>query len=139
MADQVLISEDDDQPVIWMSFCPDLGIYHCHREADGEEPVDSKFTRVELIDMVEALMKAGKASEAKQLADLCAWARLFAHKVVVFYVSGSFKIFSPVPPDEGEREESEDMKKFFAEWQRQHPTSESIPTVVAYKKPASGG
>ena len=139
MVDQVLSPEDDEQPMIWLSFCPDLGIYHCHREVDGEEPADSKFVRDELVDMVEALMKAGKAAEAVQLADMCAWARLFAHKVVVFYLSGSFKIFNPVPPDVEEREEREDMKQFFAEWNRQHPTSDSIPTAVAYKKPASGG
>jgi hypothetical protein len=133
MVEQVLSSDDDDQPVIWMSFCPDLGIYHCHREVEGEDPADSKFTREELVDMVEALMRSGKAAEAQQLALMCAWARLFAHKIVVFYVSGSFKIFNPVPPDDVEQAESEEMKKFFAEWQRQHPTNDSIPTVVAYK------
>lgn len=139
MVEQVQASEDSDQPVIWMSFCSDLGIYHCHREVEGEEPDDSKFTREELVDMVEALMRAGKSAEAQQLALICAWARLFAHKIVVFYVSGAFKIFNPVPPDVEEQAESEEMKQFFADWKRQHPMSDSIPTVVAYasKKPAS--
>jgi hypothetical protein len=116
-----------------MSFCPDLGLYHYHREIDGEDPADSKLTRDELTDIVEALMKAGKAAEAQQLAFTSAWARLFAHKVVVFYVSGTFRVFNPTPPDALEQEESEDMKKFFSEWQKAHPTGDSIPTVVSYK------
>jgi hypothetical protein len=138
---QLVVQEDDDQPVFWMSFCPELGIYHHHREVDGEDPADAKFTREELVDMVEALMRASKAAEARQLADLCAWARLFAHKIVVFYVSGTFKIFNPIPSDDEEKAESEDMKQFFAEWKQQHPTSDTVPTVAAYKsvKPVFGG
>ena len=83
----------------------------------------------------------GNLQQAQQLALMCAWARLFAHKVVVFYVSGSFKIFNPIPPDAEEQAESEDMREFFATWQKEHPTSDSIPTVVAYKskKPVLGG
>lgn len=93
--------DDEGRPVIWMSFCPDLGIYHCHREVDGEEPSDVKLTREELLDVVEGLMGAAagggaaQVAQAKQLADLCAWARLFSHKVVCFYASGVFKISTP--------------------------------------------
>lgn len=138
MVEQILSPVDgDDQPIIWMSFCPDLGLYHYHREADGEEPADSKLTREDLVDIVEGLMRAGKAAEAHQLAFTSAWARLFAHKVVVFYASGTFRVFNPVPPDVAEQEESADMKQFFAEWQREHPTNDSIPTVVGYKSKRS--
>jgi len=125
--------DEEGVPTIWISFCNELGIYHCHREAEGEESSDEKFTRNELLDIVEGLMKAGQLATAQQLAGMCAWARLFAHKNVVFYTSGSFKIFNPVPPQPEEQEDTEEMKKFLAEWNAKHPTSDTIPTVVAYR------
>jgi hypothetical protein len=134
MSDVPVPIDDEGRPVIWMSFCPDLGIYHCHREEEGEEPSDTKLTREEVLDIVEGLMKVSQVSQAKQLAELCAWARLFAHNIVCFYGSGTFKIFKPVPPGSSEVEESEDMKKFFAEWNRAHPTKESVPVVVPFKQ-----
>lgn len=126
--------EEEGEPTIWISFCNDLGIYHCHREAEGEESSDEKFTREELLDLVEGLMKSGQMSTAQQLAGMCAWARLFSHKIVVFYTSGLFRIFNPVAPPPEEQEDTEEMKKFLSKWMAEHPTSDSIPTVVAYKK-----
>jgi len=126
--------EEEGEPTIWISFCNDLGIYHCHREAEGEEASDQKFTRDELLDLVEGLMKSGQMGTAQHLAGMCAWARLFAHKIVVFYTSGLFRIFNPVAPPPEEQEDTEEMKKFLVKWTAEHPTSDSIPTVVAYKK-----
>lgn len=125
--------DEEGVPTIWISFCNELGIYDCHREAEGEKSSDEKFTRDDLLDIVEGLMKAGQLATAQQLAGMCAWARLFAHKIVVFYTSGSFKIFNPVPPPPEEQEDTEEMKKFLAEWNAKHPTSDTIPTVVAYR------
>jgi hypothetical protein len=121
--------DDDGKPTIWLSFCPDLGLYHLHREVDGEDPSDSKFTRAELVDMVEGLMRATQIEQATQLATFCAWARLFAHKVVMFTTTGTFRVYNPTPQDESEHEESEDMKKFFAEWRESHPNDADLPTV----------
>ena len=126
------------EPTIWISFCNELGIYHCHREAEGEESSDEKFTRDELLDIVEALMKSGQLATAQQLAGMCAWARLFAHKIVVFYTSGRFRIFNPAPPPPEEQKDTTEMKKFLAEWNEKHPTSDSVPTVVSYKKSSEG-
>jgi hypothetical protein len=125
--------ETEGTPTIWISFCNDLGIYHCHREAEGEESSDQKFTRDELLDIVEGLMKSGEMAAAQQLAGMCAWARLFAHKVVVFYTSGEFRIFNPVMPPPEEQEDTEEMKKFLDKWNAEHPTNDSIQTVVSYK------
>ena len=132
--DDQVSTESDGKPTLWVSFCPDLGLYHVHREVDDEDPSDNKFTRDELLDLVDGMLKSGQVVEAQQLAHLCAWARLFSHKVVIFYTSGSFRVFNPVtlPPEEAE--ESEDMKQFFAKWKEEHPTSDSIPTVVGYGK-----
>ena len=127
-------TDEEGEPTIWISFCNDLGIYHCHREAEGEEASDEKFTRDELLDLVEGLMKAGQLATAQQLAGMCAWARLFAHKIVVFYTSGTFRIFNPVHPPPEEQEDTLEMKKFLVKWNAEHPTSDTIPTVVAYKK-----
>jgi hypothetical protein len=125
--------DDEWVPTIWISFCNELGIYHCHREAEGEESSDEKFTRNELLDIVEGLMKSGQLATAQQLAGMCAWARLFAHKIVVFYTSGRFRIFNPESPPPEEQEDTEKMKKFQEEWNAKHPTSDTIPTVVAYR------
>ena len=122
------IQEDDGKPTIWVSFCPDLGIYHIHREVDGEDPSDNKFTREDLADILNGMIKSAQVVEAQQLATLCAWGRLFGHKVVVFYTT---------PPDEVEKEESADMRQFFEEWKKAHPTDESVPTVVAYARPGN--
>jgi hypothetical protein len=129
--------DEEGVPTIWISFCNELGIYHCHREAEGEESSDEKFTRNELLDIVEGLMKSGQLATAQQLAGMCAWARLFAHKIVVFYTSGSFKIFNPTPPPPEEQEDTAEMKKFLAEWNAKHPTSDTIPTVVGYRSTSS--
>lgn len=129
-------TEDMGAPVVWVSFCPDLGLYHCHREVDGEDPADEKLTRDELEAMVEGMMKAGQIGQIQQLVELCAWARLFSHRVVVFYTSGSFRICKPLPPEAPEKEDNEFMKDFFAQWEKDHPTEESIPTVVPFKKKA---
>lgn len=128
------VQDDDGLPVIWASFCPDLGLYYIHREAEGEDPRDSKFTRSDLVDIIEGMIKTAQVADAQQLATLCAWARLFTHKVVVFYTSGTFRVFNPTPPDELEAEESADMKSFFDEWKKAHPTTDSIPTVVSHSK-----
>ena len=129
---QTSVIEDVGQPVTGVSFCPDLGIYHMHHEASGnDDPKDIKLTRSELHDLVDGLLKSGKALQAQQLAVMCAWARLFAHKVVVFYDTGVFRIFNPVPPDEKEAEESADMKQFFAAWEKEHPGGKGIPTVAS--------
>ena len=55
-----LFGISDDKPVIWVSFCPDLGIYHLHREVDNEDPSDEKLTRDELEIMVDGMVKAGQ-------------------------------------------------------------------------------
>ena len=129
-ADAVL----EGKPTMWVSFCPDLGLYHLHREVDGEDPSDVKFTRVELVDMVEGLMRSAQALEAQQLAMYCAWARLFAHKVVMFTTAGEFRIYNPAPPlDESENEESADMKKFFADWRAAHPDDSALPVVPEHR------
>lgn len=125
---------DEGEPTIWISFCPELGLYHCHRESEGEESSDQKFTRDDLLDLVEGLMKAGELPTAEQMAGMCAWARLFAHKIVVFYTSGIFRIFNPVVPPPEEQVDTEEMKKFLAQWNAEHPTNDTIPTVVAYRK-----
>jgi len=123
----------EDVPVVWISFCPDLGIYHYHREAEGEETIDQKFTREELLTLVEGLMKAGEVEQIQQIIQPCAWARLFAHKVVVFYLSGTFRIFNPIPPETPEQEDSAAMKEFFEEWRRANPTDANIPVVAPFK------
>lgn len=135
--DDQVSTESDGKPTLWVSFCPDLGLYHVHREVDDEDPSDNKFTRDELLDLVDGMLKSGQVVEAPQLATLCAWARLFAHKEVIFYTSGSFRVFNPVAPPPEEAEESEDMRQFFAKWKEEHPTTDSIPTVVGYGKKRS--
>jgi hypothetical protein len=129
------LAEDDvGKPTIWVSFCPDLGLYHVHREVEGEDPTDSKFTRADLRDIVDGMIESAQVVEAQQLATLCAWGRLFGHKVVVFYTSGIFRVFNPEPPDDLEEEESEDMRAFHVEWKKAHPTDDSVPTVEAYAR-----
>lgn len=127
--------DQNDKPVIWVSFCPDLGLYHLHREGEGEEEIsDNKLTRDELEILVEGLVKAGQVAEIQQITELCAWARLFAHKIFVLYTSGSFRVFNPIPPEEPEREDSEFMKKFFEDWMRANPDEAKIPTVMPFRK-----
>lgn len=121
--------ESEGKPVMWVSFCPDLGIYHLRREVEGEDPSDTKFSRVELVDMVEGMMRTAQVQQADQLAKLCAFGRLFAHKVVEFTTTGVFRVYRPVPPDEGECEESAEMKTFFDEWRASHPDDSSLPTA----------
>jgi hypothetical protein len=121
------------QPVVWISFCPDLGLYHYHNETDpSEDPLDTKFTREQLVDVVAGLMQSQRVKDAQDLVVMCAWGRLFAHKIVVFYTSGLFRVFNPVPSPDFEKEESADMKEFFDEWKRKFPTHESVPVVEAY-------
>jgi hypothetical protein len=123
-----------DMPVIWVSFCPDLGLYHLHREVDNEEPSDEKLTRDELEALVDGMVKAGQVQQIQQLIELCAWARLFAHKFFVLYTSGSFRVFNPTPPEKPEQEDSEFMKEFFASWKKDHPDESQLPTVVPFRK-----
>ena len=119
-------------PVIWISFCPDLGIYHMHRE-EGDEVADQKFTREELEIMVDGMVKAGEVVAIQQLVELCAWARLFAHKWYVLYVAGNFRIFNAVPPEKVEQEDGEFMKQFFADWKKDHPEGTQLPTVAPFR------
>lgn len=116
---------------------PNLGIYHVHQEDGEADPLDVKLTRDELHDFVDGLLKAGKAEQANQFAVMCAWARLFGHKVVVFYDTAAFRIFNPVPPEQPELEESAEMRTFFAEWEKAHPGGEKVPTVVSYRNTKS--
>ena len=127
-------SEDVGSPTVWVSFCPDLGLYHLHREVDNEDPEDVKLTREELVSLVDGLIKVGNIAQAQEIATTCAWARLFAHKVVLFYTSGIFRIFSPKQPDENEKEEREDMKKFHEQWSADHPEGVELPVVEPYRK-----
>jgi hypothetical protein len=130
---QLKSEEDPGRPVVWVSFCPDLGIYHYHNETEEDgDPLDLKFTRDELIDVVAGMMQSKQVTESQQLTVMCAWARLFAHKVVVFYQSGLFRVHNPEAQPPEEKEESDDMKEFFAKWQTEHASPTSIPTVAAY-------
>ena len=133
---QPVASDDSDLPSVWISFCPDLGIYHYHREVDGEDVMDQKFTREELLLLVEGMMKVGQVEQIQELVQVCAWARLFAHKIVVFYLSGAFRIFNPIPPETPEQEDSQAMKAFFDEWKKSHPTDDTIPVVAPFKSQA---
>lgn len=127
------VDEQAGQPVVWISFCPDLGLYHYHNESDpNEDPLDTKFTREQLEDVVAGLMQSQRVKDAQDLAVMCAWGRLFAHKIVVFYTSGLFRVFNPRPVPDFERDESVEMKNFFDEWKRKYPTTESVPVVAAY-------
>ena len=139
MEENVPVSEDIGKPVVGVSFCPDLGIYHLHQDVGDDDPEDVKLTRVELHDLVDGLLKSGKVDTAQQLAVQCAWARLFGHRIVVFYDTGMFRIFNPVPPDEHEAEESEDMKAFFAAWEKEHPDGRGVPVMEPYRKTTLGG
>ena len=136
MADSTapVAQDPNDVPVIWVSFCPDLGIYHLHSEVGDGDPTDDKITRDELEIMVEGLVKAGQVQQIQQLVEMCAWARLFAHKVFVFYTSGYFRVFNPIPPEEAEVVDNEFMKEFFATWQKEHPEGSNIPTVMPFRK-----
>ena len=127
-------TEDVGKPTMWVSFCPDFGLYHVHREADSEDPEDVKLTREELEALIDGLIKIGKIAQAQEFATISAWARLFAHKVVLFYTSGTFRIFAPKQPDEAEKAEREDMKQFFAEWQAGHPEGTDLPIVEPYRR-----
>jgi hypothetical protein len=127
-------SEDVGQPTVWASFCPDLGLYHLHRETDGEDPEDVKLTREELERLVDGLIKVGSLTQAQEIATTCAWARLFGHRIVLFYTSGIFRIFSPKQPDAEEKEEREDMRKFHEQWSAEHPEGVELPTVEPYRK-----
>jgi hypothetical protein len=125
--------DDVGQPVVWISFCPELGLYHYHNESDpNEDPLDTKFTREGLLDVVTGLMQSQRVKDAQDLAFMCAWGRLFAHKIVVFYTSGMFRVFNPLPIPDSEKEESADMREFLADWKRKYPTSESVPVVADY-------
>jgi len=127
--------DPNDKPVIWISFCPDLGIYHLHREGEGEDEIsDEKLTRDELESLVDGLVKSGQVAQIQQIVDLCAWARLFAHKIFVLYTSGTFCVFNPTPPEKTEQEDSEFMREFFAQWQKDHPEASKIPTVIPFRK-----
>jgi hypothetical protein len=129
--------EQVGQPVVWISFCPDLGLYHYHNETDpNEDPLETKFTRDELLDVVTGLMQSQKVKDAQDLAFMCAWGRLFAHKIIVFYTSGLFRVFNPRPAPDFEKNESADMQEFFAEWKRKYPTAESVPVVAEYPSAA---
>jgi len=133
MADDITV-DPNDKPVIWVSFCPDLGIYHLHREVDDEDPSDEKLTRDELEIMVDGMVKAGQVQAIQQLVELCAWARLFAHKVFVLYTSGTFRLFNPIPPDAPEVEDRVFMKEFFETWKKDHPDESQIPVVMPFRK-----
>lgn len=126
------VIEDDGPAIFWVSFCGDLGIYHLHREVDGEEPQDTKLTRDELQSLVEGMIASGKATEAVQITTMCGWARLFGHKVVVFHATGAFKIYNPVPPPDYEVEDNADMKAYQEIWKKEHLMSDSVPVVAAY-------
>jgi hypothetical protein len=127
-------SEDIGQPTLWVSHCPDYGLYHIHREVEGDDPDDVKLTREELAALVDGLIKVGKIAQAQEMALTCAWARLFAHKVVLFYTSGTFRIFDPPRPTDDEKEEREEMKGFQAQWQAEHPEGTILPVVEPYRK-----
>jgi hypothetical protein len=125
-------ANDDGPPIFWVSFCSDLGLYHLHREAEDQEPQDSKLTRDELHCLVEGMMGSGQAVEAQQLTTMCGWARLFAHKIVVFHVSGTFKIYNSAPPPAYEVEDTEDMKAYQEIWKKERLMSGEAPVVAAY-------
>jgi hypothetical protein len=127
---------EERRPVIWTMFCPELGIYYYRNEQDlSIDPVVMKFTHDELLIHVEGLFQAGKQELAKELVIICAWARSFAHMMVVFFTDGTFQTHRPPPlPDEVYQDIAE-MKAYVEDWKRKNPDLTKVEVAPAFGKP----
>lgn len=143
MTDKPVIDSKNDgfgKPMIWLSYCPDLGIYHVHAESsDTEEPSDSKYDREEMVSAVEALQRAGEAQQAELMARLAADARLYPHKVIVFFDTGRSRICNPWPPHEEEIEERREHCEAQVKWQAEHPDGAGLVVAPTYPSLAKQG
>jgi hypothetical protein len=137
MVDETQTSEGETKrPVIWTMFCPDLGIYYYRNEQDTSmDPVVLKFTHDELLVHVEGLFEVGKPELAKELVVICAWARSFAHLMVVFFTDGTFQAHKPPPLPDSVYEDVAGMREFVEEWLRKNPDMSKVPVAPAFGKP----
>jgi hypothetical protein len=112
------VDVDYGAPMIWLSYCYELGLYHLHAEAPDskDDPNDAKYDREEMISAIEALTRAGESAQAELLARLAAVARQYGHHVVVYYSTGKVRICRPLPPHEEERAEREARREEVAKW-----------------------
>jgi hypothetical protein len=124
------------RPVVWTSFCPELGMYYYRNEQDmSVDPIVWKFTHDELLAHVEGLFQAGKSELSKELVVVCAWARSFAHLVVVLYTDGTFEARKPPPLPAEVVEDTAEMAEYVAKWKEQHPDSSSVSEAPGYGRP----
>jgi len=124
------------RPVIWTMFCPELGMYYYRNEQDMSlDPVVMKFTHDELLSHIEGLFQAGKPELGKELVVICAWARSFAHLMVVFFTDGTFQAHQPPPLPDSVYEDVEGMREFVEIWKKQNPDLAKVPVAPAFGKP----
>jgi len=127
---------EERRPVIWAMFCPDLGIYYYRNEQDMSiDPVVMKFTHDELLIHIEGLFQAGKSELGKELVIICAWARAFAHLMVVFFSDGTFQAHRPPPLPKEVYEDVEEMRDYVEQWKKLHPDTSKVEVAPAFGKP----
>ena len=137
MADETQVTTAEPaKPVLWTMFCPDLGMYYYRNEPDASiDPVVLKFTHAELLIHIEGLFKAGKPDLGKELVIICAWARSFAHLMVVFFSDGTFQARKPPPLPDSVYEDVEEMREFVENWKKQHPDLTNVEEAEPFGKP----
>jgi hypothetical protein len=127
---------EEPRPIIWAMFCPDLGIYYLRNEQDMSiDPIVMKFTHQELLAHVEGLFQAGKSEYGKELCVMCAWARSFAHLMVVFFTDGTFRAHRPPPLPDEVYQDVEEMREYVEKWKKEHPDLAQVTVAPAFGKP----
>ena len=94
-------SEEQGKIIFSVSFCPHLGVYH-YKPSLGNEIF---FDWRDLERGIEEYESKGDPRQAKFVADLTSWARLFPHKIVTFFEGGKFIVRAEEVPVYEEPEE----------------------------------
>lgn len=124
------------RPVVWVSFCPELGMYYYRNEQDESvDPLVWKFTHDELLAHIEGLCEAGKSSLGKEIVAVCAWARAFAHLVVVLFTDGTFEARKSAPLPNEVVEDVKAMSQYVEQWKKSHPDMAKVEQAPEYGRP----
>jgi hypothetical protein len=128
------MSEVARRPVVWTSFCPEMGLYYYRNELDeSSDPIVEKFTHDELLLHVEGLCRAGKPELGQEIVVVCAWARAFAHMVVVLFTDGTFEARKPAPLPVEVMEDVQAMSSYVEQWKKSHADPSTVETAPAYR------
>jgi hypothetical protein len=140
MAEESNQASPERRPVVWIFFCPEFGMYYYRNEQDlNVDPIVWKFTHDELLVHVEGLIKAGKPDAPKEIILIAAWARAFAHMVVVLFTDGTFEARKPAPLPAEVQEDVSEMQAYVEKWKEEHKDKGKVEVAPAFGRPDSSG